>query len=102
MERPPREPANRNSESLSQHEQQLIEQAKARLRTLKEQINRVELGLDEYSKNPNGKQWRWMMQDLQLLANAETMPVNLVTSLRQAGLTKSNGEWPPGTQNWSE
>jgi hypothetical protein len=102
MERPPRDSANRISESLSQPERQLIEQAKARLRTMKEQINRVELGLDEYSKNPSGKQWRWMMQDLELLANAETMPVNLVTSLRHAGLNKSNGAWPPGTQNWSE
>ncbi|MEY9470843.1 hypothetical protein ABH992_003242 [Bradyrhizobium yuanmingense] len=102
MERPPREPANRKSESLTQTERELIEQAKARLRTVKEQINRVEFGLDEYSKNPSGKQWRWMMQDLELLANAETVPVNLVKSLRHAGLNKSNGGWPPGTQNWSE
>lgn len=53
---------------MGEGEQHLIEKAKGHLRTVKEQIARVERCIDEYAKRPD----RERSEDLGLLANLET------------------------------
>jgi hypothetical protein len=89
------------SEGLSNDERRLLEKARGHFRTVKEEIERVEWCMTEYSKGPSDERWNQMISELNILSNVQTTPTLLVTDLNHArGKRGDLNGWPKGTQSW--